>query len=864
MFKRMKNQVLSSIVVVAMVFSLVPAIQVQEAKASEVLNVHVSVNPSDLAVISCDDIEGANYELYSADSRLANYTLKGTYNDNSFIASHYSGKYYYVRAVKDEKEVAKSKIFSEEIDLFGENTYIFEDTDPMSKIQNVIDTAYKTSEAGQFRSERYAFMFKPSGTEYNVTTKVGFYTQVAGLGLVPDEVKIQQVQCLAEWMKGRKYDGNINYNALCNFWRSVENLSSDYGVSTWAVSQATAMRKVHLTGGMNLHQEGGYASGGFLADSKIGTFVSCGSQQQWLSRNIVTNANKDSRYENWNYQAAVWNDVQVGSDTQIKESNWDKTGRDRGTSTVVQKTPKIAEKPYLAYTDGDYQIVVPKVKENTQGVSWDDYNVGVDYGLINSKDYYVAKPTDTAETINNNIVGKRALILSPGIYQLNAPINITDDNFVVLGMGYATIKPTNGNECMKVNDVTGVRLAGILFDAGHKKSEDLLRVGVTKNDTDNSANPTVISDCFFRVGGADTANCQVENCVEINTNDVITDNFWVWRADHGSGVGWTKNTADNGVTFNGDNITAYGLMVEHFQKYQTIWNGNGGRTFMYQSELPYDIPSQKSWNAKGSYGYTDYYVDPSVDSHEGYGIGIYSCYQHAQCFLKSALECPKKPNVKFTNVCTYSLVGNGVIDYVINTSGYGIYGASDMAKIFSYVNGVAKADKEGDAAKKYIFMCGYDSVIDNKTYTGKAITPIKTLKYSGITLRKGVDYIITYKNNVKIGKASIVIKGLGNFKDTDTVKFKIVPGKTKITKAKGTKKKIKIKYKKIKGATGYEIQWSKKKNFKGKKVKKTKKLKYTIKRKDKKRKKYYVRVRAYKKVSGKYYYGKFSKKKKVK
>ena len=859
MFRKVRNQVLSSIVVVAMVLSLVPAIQVQETRASDVLNVKVSVNSTDLAAINCDEIEGATYELYKADSRFANYELSASYNNHVILSPKYSESYYYVRALVDGKEVAKSKIFSDEIDLFGENTYIFEDTDPMNKIQNVIDTAYKNSEAGQFRSERYAFMFMPSGTEYNVTTKVGFYTQVAGLGLKPTQVKINQVQCLAEWMKGRKWDGNINYNALCNFWRSVENFTSDYKVSTWAVSQATAMRKVNLTGGINLHEEGGYATGGFMADSKIGTFVSCGSQQQWLSRNIVTNANNDPRYEKWNYQAAVWNSVLVGSKTQHTASDWPK-----GTSTVVTDTPKIAEKPYLAYEDDDYKIIVPAVKENTQGVSWEDYELGRDYRTIPSRSYYVAKPTDTADEINTAIADKKALIFSPGIYNLDKPIQINQDNFVVLGLGYATLKPTEGNECMHVDNVKGVRLAGLLFDAGRKKSPDLLTVGNDKNSNDNSDNPTVISDCFFRVGGADDANCQVENCVEINQNDVITDNFWVWRADHGHGVGWYKNTADNGVTFNGDNITAYGLMVEHFQKYQTIWNGTNGRTYMYQSELPYDIPSQKAWNAPGSYGYTDYYVNPNVDAHEGYGIGIYSCYQAAQCWLKSAIECPKKPGVKFENVCTYSLVGNGGIDKVINDAGYAVIGSSDMAKIMSYQNGVAKADKEGDAAKKMIWSADYDSWIDNQTYTGKEVKPIGPLKYNGVLLRPGVDYTMTYKDNVKIGKGAIYIKGLGNFKESDYITFKIVPGKAKITKAKGSKKKIKVKWKKVKGAGGYEVQWSKKKSFSGKKVKKVKKLKYTIKRKDKKRKKYYVRVRAYKKVKGKYFYGKYSKKKKVK
>ena len=172
----------------------------------------------------------------------------------------------------------------------------------------------------------------------------------------------------------------------------------------------------------------------------------------------------------------------------------------------------------------------------------------------------------------------------------------------------------------------------------------------------------------YRVGGADETPGKATTCVIINSSDVIGDNFWVWRADHGKGVAWTKNTADHGVIINGDNVTTYGLMVEHFQKYQTMWNGNGGKCYMYQSELPYDIPNQSSWNASGSYGYTDYKVADNVTSHEGYGIGIYSCYQAGTCFLKSAIECPDTPNVKFTNVCTYSLSGNGGIDYAINRS----------------------------------------------------------------------------------------------------------------------------------------------------------------------------------------------------
>jgi len=72
---------------------------------------------------------------------------------------------------------------------------------------------------------------------------------------------------------------------------------------------------------------------------------------------------------------------------------------------------------------------------------------------------------------------------------------------------------------------------------------------------------------------------------------VIGDNLWLWRADHGNNVGWTRNPADNGLTVNGNNVSMYGLAVEHFQKFQTVWNGESGKDIFYQSEMPYDVPA---------------------------------------------------------------------------------------------------------------------------------------------------------------------------------------------------------------------------------------------------------------------------------
>ena len=132
-----------------------------------------------------------------------------------------------------------------------------------------------------------------------------------------------------------------------------------------------------------------------------------------------------------------------------------------------------------------------------------------------------------------------------------------------------------------------------IFDAGTADSPVLVEVGPDGSSANHAANPIVLHDVFFRVGGA--AEGRASTNLSINANNTIVDHTWIWRADHGSGVGWDQNLSANGMVGNGDNITAYGLFVEHHENYQTLWNGNGGRVYFYQSELPYDPPSQSAW-----------------------------------------------------------------------------------------------------------------------------------------------------------------------------------------------------------------------------------------------------------------------------
>ena len=162
--------------------------------------------------------------------------------------------------------------------------------------------------------------------------------------------------------------------------------------------------------------------------------------------------------------------------------------------------------------------------------------------------------------------------------------------------------------------------------------------------------------------------------MQVNSNNVVGDHFWVWRADHAQNaadVGWTVNTAQNGVVVNGNNVTFYGLFVEHFQQYQVLWNGNNGKTFFYQSELPYDAPSQASWMNGASNGWASYKVASTVTTHEGWGMGVYAVFTvNPGMQSDRAIEAPDaQAGVKFRDMVTLSLTANGKLNNVVNALG---------------------------------------------------------------------------------------------------------------------------------------------------------------------------------------------------
>ncbi len=529
--------------------------------------------------------------------------------------------------------------------MFGENTFIFDPSMDMKEIQTLIDTLYNQQHPrkGEFSLNRYALLFKP-GT-YTVDLKLGYYMHVIGLGQSPDDVVINGTLI----SKGL-YGGNVTLN----FWRSVENLSiiAPQGtVNIWGVSQAAPLRRVHIKGDIQLHDDG-WASGGYLADSKIDGTVLAGGQQQWFTRN--------SEIGKW--EGGQWNILFVGV-RNAPAQNWPEN-----PNTVIKETPFIREKPYLTLGQSGYQVNVPKLKKNSSGVSW--INGSKDEDILPIGDFYLVKPNvDNSETINSALLKGKNLFFTPGIYLLDKSIQVKRPGTLIIGVGMPTLAPLHGNSVVEIADVDGVTVCGLTIDAGKISSEELFVVGEPNSTKNHHANPSFLYDIFIRVGGYGEGKASA--CMVINSKDVIVDHTWLWRADHGKNVAWDENTSKNGLIVNGDHVTVYALFCEHFQEYQTLWNGNNGKVYFYQSELPYDPPTTESWKHGSVNGYASYKVSDGVTSHEAWGLGIYNVFYKAPVVVDQAIETPADLEKDIHHKIIFWLNGNkeSVVKSIINGKG---------------------------------------------------------------------------------------------------------------------------------------------------------------------------------------------------
>jgi hypothetical protein len=556
----------------------------------------------------------------------------------------------------------------------GQNVYVFTPSMPQSQIQATVDSIAAQQVPNQFGTQRYALLFEP-GTYGSAADPlifgVGYYTEVAGLGADPGDVVINGTvdvynQCFAA----------DNCIALDNFWRSLSNLTINVAGGSgcqaatefWAVSQAAPLRRVDINGGVSFmdYCSAGpqFASGGFVADSQFtGGSIVNGSQQQFIVRN--------SNLDGWSN--GVWNQVFTGDNGAPAQAFGTPGGQ---PYTTLAASPVTEETPFLYTTaSGQYRVFVPSVRQDSAGPSWTG---GAEAGRsLPIGQFFIADPGTPVWQINAALALGRNLILTPGVYDLAHPIVVSRPDTVVLGLGFATLIPTSGNPAMLIGDATGVKLTGLIIDAGPVNSRVLLQVGGPFAGPGRGNDPTLISDVFFRIGGA--APGSATNSLVVNSSDVILDDIWAWRADHGAGVGWTDNVGEHGLIVNGDNVTAYGLFIEHYEQTQVIWNGQHGFDAFFQNEMPYDPPSQAAWMASPSQdGYPAFEVTGKVRSFTGYGLGAYCFFEEGIPIEASqAFQVPASaPGVQLHDLLTRFLSGSGGIDSVVDGTGAPVTSAS--------------------------------------------------------------------------------------------------------------------------------------------------------------------------------------------
>ncbi|KAK7239239.1 hypothetical protein SO694_00025039 [Aureococcus anophagefferens] len=496
-----------------------------------------------------------------------------------------------------------------------ETVAVFDETSTAEAIEAAVAAAYATNggpgDRGQFGAGRFAFLFKPG--EYAADVPVGYYTQVLGLGARPGDVSFvgaRGVYCV---------EGSSDFavGALNTFWRGAENFRmaptrawwTGAAGALWAASQASPLRRVDVDADLLLFQyergdAAGYASGGFVADS-------------------VPSAR--------------------GPDLAVA----------RRAPTARRAA---AEKPYVRWAaDTAYELVVPARRSDAAGPSWVNGDDGAATVVGFDRVYVADASEDDAASLNAKLAAGLSLVLSPGIYDLDAPLVVATPGQCVLGLGLATLRGTDATAGALVSvEAPGARVAGLILEAGPAPLDALLAVAA-------AATGTALFDIYarsgrFREGAAEAG--KVDTMVAVDADGVLGDNVWLWRADHDAeGLVYDgANAVANGLRVAGDDATFYGLAVEHQLEDLVVWEGDNGTIFFYQSELPYDVDS---------YDFAAYRVAPGVDGHVVYNPGVYANFRDHPVVAPSGFV----GNATWVNPTTVFLNGEGSIASVLNGAG---------------------------------------------------------------------------------------------------------------------------------------------------------------------------------------------------
>lgn len=466
---------------------------------------------------------------------------------------------------------------------------------------------------------------------------------MSGLGASPTDVRINGSLRVP-----------VSGGALGTFYRSLSNLSINpiqagqpAHKMTWVTSQTSHWRRVDLDGDLDVAGDPSvFAFGNVIANSRIKGSIDVGEGQNTdTGSGNSSNAMyyvRDSQIGGWEGFSAkmVFSGV-----TGAPANNFGPATASTlpGDKITLASTPVTREAPFLYLVNNNWRVFVPKARTNTSGYNW---SLGAAYGTtMTLRDFYIAMPADTAATLNAQLQQGKNLILTPGTYNLEAPLQINRANTVVMGLGFAMLNATSGTSALRVGDVPGVSLSGFTVN-GTTSADLLVLIGNTGVKSGVASNPTTLNDVHM-------ANSPAFTAMIINQDHVLIDGSWIRR---GGGAVWEAASASHGLVVNGDNVTGLGLWIEHFKKTQTFWNGNNGRVVFFQNEPPYTPPSQAQWMNGSKEGYPNLKVADHVTSFRVDGFGTYARFNNGcPCFVSSAIEAPVNPSVYFNGLVAGSI-----------------------------------------------------------------------------------------------------------------------------------------------------------------------------------------------------------------
>jgi len=599
---------------------------------------------------------------------------------------------------------------------------------------------------GQFLTQGYAFLFATGTYSQVLNLQLGYYMSVMGLGTLPQNTSINSINsynassdpCVGAL---RNY-----WRSAENFRTVPAQSSRGSTAMVWAASHGSWLRNIRIFGRLYLSEFDvnatgttftpvGASNGAFLANCDVNNWILSdpnitrgsaiySAQRQLLTRNLDISTLLGSNRPVWQgVGSSIWAQTFLGCHAYLGTPS-DPTSTFATTfssvcsncpspnpspsnicecsngicpinatcsglpATVIARTPTIAEKPWIAYDGANFSLIIPNAKSNVSGFSTlliPDQATKLPF----QNNVYVATPADTADFINNYLAQPpsagqtfRAVILTPGTYSFASQIQITQPNTVLLGIGFPTLIAPIGKPCIVVDPVDGVRIGGIIVQAGRSpgKNTSLLQWGSAVDEGPNSfVRSGYLYDFCARVGRFDNQDPTYNSSpqlIAILSASVVCDNVWAWRADldaFGSidtNTPVPRKTCLTGIYVAGEDVTMYGMASENTFENLTEWHGKNGSSYSYQGVFPPDGKAPGQY-----YAFTGYQVDTNVTHHEAFDTGIYSqIYDvnrdiHHGIEVLSGISTPNSSGIHFFNAFTRILNGNSLISAVLPNSG---------------------------------------------------------------------------------------------------------------------------------------------------------------------------------------------------